>query len=162
MRINPFSLVFGCGSRSAVWKFSRFPAKKNTVAKEMVVGDRKPKELLDLAIAALGGDSARKKLKTCKITTRSTLRTPSPDAVKGFGSTTLIEDCYRYPDEWRRTIRRDAGAKDAMLFVVNGEHYWASRREDSRNAVATREHEKARHPRHAGSACRSCGNLMMR
>jgi len=37
----------------------------------------------------------------------------------------VIEDCFCYPDKWRRTVRRDSNNKESMLFVVNGDKHWA-------------------------------------
>jgi hypothetical protein len=114
----------GCADRTPVTQDSAVPSSKDVVAKEMAAASDNPTEVLDRAIAALGGGSARKKLRTCKITTRWVVAIPA--AVRGMGGdTTLIEDCFCYPDKWRRTVHRSSDDKEVMLFVLNGENYWA-------------------------------------
>jgi len=82
-----------------------------------------PRELLDLAIAAYGGDSAWQKLKNCRITSR--LVVPIPAAVHESGEdTVLVEECYSHPDRWRRAIRGDSDGLEMMLFVVNADNHW--------------------------------------
>ena len=116
--------VIGCVDRSPTTLDSADSGSKRVVAKEMAAGSNNPKELLDRAFAAFGGDSARKKLKTCRITTRMFVAIPALTSKLGY-DTTIIEDCFCDPDKWRRSTRRISDGKEVLLFVLNGDHYWA-------------------------------------
>ncbi len=41
------------------------------------------------------------------------------------GDTAIVEDCFRYPDQWRRTVRCGSDGAESMVFVLNGNSNWA-------------------------------------
>ena len=119
-------LIYGC-RRPHVdnSRFSRFQANERG-CKGNCGRYRPSKGTSRSGYCGIGGESARKKLKTCRITTGSVVTIPIPAAAREMGmDTTRIEDCFRYPDKWRRTVPPSANDKEAMLFIVNGEDYWA-------------------------------------
>jgi len=125
--ISGLCLVLGCGDpvpadrESAIAKQEALTASKSTTSS---TSNESPRELLDLAFAAYGGDSARQKLKSCRITIRCVV--PIPAAVDEMGGDTFVmEDCFLYPDKWRRTVRRESDGTETALFVVNVDNHWA-------------------------------------
>jgi hypothetical protein len=113
-----FCFVLGCADRTPLDPNLGAPHEESVAANLCY-----PREVLDRAIVAIGGDSAREKLKICKMTTRCVMAIPA--AVRAMGDDTfLIEDGFCYPDKWRRTMRRGSDGADYMLFVLNGDSLW--------------------------------------
>jgi hypothetical protein len=118
------SLVLGCVDRTPTNRGSAFPSQGSVSTKRATAISDSVPEILSRAITAFGGERARKKLRNCKITTRCVVAIPA--AVREAGSNTAsIEDCFCYPDKWRRTVRPGPNGAEYMLFVVTGNHHWA-------------------------------------
>ncbi|MBN1911092.1 MAG: hypothetical protein JW818_15200 [Pirellulales bacterium] len=116
-------LVLGCTDQTPKRGDTAAPESESSAGSKTptTINGNDPKEVIRRAIAAFGGDTARNKLKNCRLSARWVATMPGV----GVDNTVIIEDCFCYPDKWRRTARQSVDGAEMMLSVLNGNSHWA-------------------------------------